>query len=353
MNIKRLGAMTWARSLEFLRDRSALGWNFAFPLLMVAGFAWIFSGPSQPMFKVAVLLPDGHTLSSASHPVAAAPGVQFYDESDEAVARAKVARHRIDLAIDYRQRTPRYFINPGSQKGQVAEAVLKASGNLGAADHPALLPQAERIEEIGEGIRYVDWAAPGVLGMNLMFSCLFGIGYVIVRYRKSGYLKRLNATPLTAAEFIVAQLLSRLVLTFVVTTVVFVGCDFFLHFRMEGSYWLLALVTLVGSYSMIAMGLVISARVTSEELAGGLLNLLSWPMMVLSGVFFSLDGAPAAVVLASKLFPLTHLLDAARAIMLDGAGLASTAVTTPLLVLIGCSVVFTFLGALGFRWTQD
>lgn len=349
MNLKRLGAMTWARSLEFLRDRSALGWNFAFPLLMVAGFAWIFSGPSQPLFKVAVLMPQGTTLASASRPVAAAPGVQFYDESDETIARKKVARHRIDLAIDLRQTPARYFVNPASAKGAAAEALLKGSGNL--ANGTA--PDALRIEESGEGIRYVDWAAPGVLGMNLMFSCLFGIGYVIVRYRKSGYLKRLNATPLTAAEFIVAQLLSRLVLTFTVTTVVFVGCNLFLHFRMEGSYWLLALITAVGSYSMIAMGLVISARVTSEELAGGLLNLLSWPMMVLSGVFFSLDGAPAAVQWAAQLFPLTHLLSAARAVMLDGAGLGSASVATPLLVLVACSVVFTFLGALGFRWTQD
>ncbi|MDO9452011.1 MAG: ABC transporter permease [Stagnimonas sp.] len=349
MNIKRLGAMTWARSLEFLRDRSALGWNFAFPLLMVAGFAWIFSGPAQPIFKVAVLMPQGMTLQTASHPVAAAPGVQFYEESDEATARKKVERHRIDLAVDLTQTSARYFINPASQKGAAVEALLKGTGTLANGTAPA----ATRIEQAGEGIRYVDWAAPGVLGMNLMFSCLFGIGYVIVRYRKSGYLKRLNATPLTAAEFIVAQLLSRLVLTFTVTTVVFVGCNLFLHFRMEGSYWLLALVTAVGSYSMIAMGLVISARVTSEELAGGLLNLLSWPMMVLSGVFFSLDGAPKAVLWASQLFPLTHLLNAARAIMLDGAGLASSAVATPLAVLVACSVVFTVLGAIGFRWTQD
>lgn len=352
MNLKRLGAMTWARSLEFLRDRSALSWNFAVPLLMVAGFAWIFSGPSQPLFKVAVLLPANQSLESPGNPVGLAPGVQFYQEQEEDVARAKVGRHRVDLAIDYRGAVPRYFINPGSQKGTVAEAVLRSSGQLGTGD-PAARPPAERIEEAGEGIRYVDWAAPGVLGMNLMFSCLFGIGYVIVRYRKSGYLKRLKATPLTAAEFIVAQLLSRLALTFIVTTAVFVGCNYFLHFRMEGSYWLLALVTAVGSYSMIAMGLVISARVTSEELAGGLLNLLSGPMMVLSGVFFSLDGAPAAVQWISQLLPLTHLLTAARAIMLDGAGLSSAAVATPLLVLSACSVVFTLLGALGFRWTQD
>ncbi len=349
MNLKRMGAMTWARSLEFLRDRSALGWNFAFPLVAVVSFAWIFSGPPQPLFKVAVLMPQGLTLETASHPVAAAPGVQFYTEVDEATARKKVARHRIDLAIDFTQTPARYFVNPASQKGAAVEALLKGSGNLANGTST----DATRVEEGGEGIRYVDWAAPGVLGVNLMFSCLFGTGYVIVRYRKSGYLKRLNATPLTAGEFIVAQLLSRLVITLTVTAVVFIGSNLFLHYRMEGSYWLLALITAVGAYSMIAMGLVISARVTSEELAGGLLNLLSWPMMVLSGVFFSLDGVPKAVLWAAQLFPLTHLLNAARAVMLDGAGLESAAVLTPLLVLIACSVVFTAVGALVFRWTQD
>ena len=343
MNIKRLAAMTWARSLEFLRDRSALGWNFAFPLLMVAGFAWIFSGPGQPLFKVAVLLPADVPLTAAAHPFLAAPAVQFYAERDEAAAQSKVSRHRIDLALDLRTLPGRYFINPESQKGSALAAMLRGAGGA----------PLQREEATGARIRYVDWAAPGVLGLNLMFSCLFGTGYVIVRYRKSGYLKRLNATPLTATEFIVAQLLSRFLLIFVVTATVFVGCNFFLHFRMEGSYWLLALITAVGSYSMIAMGLMVSARVTSEELAGGLLNVLSWPMMVLSGVFFSLDGAPQPVVWASQLFPLTHVLEAARAVMLDGAGLDSAVVMTPLLVLTACSVVFTVLGSLGFRWTQD
>ncbi len=343
MSPKRLMAMTWARSLEFLRDRAALAWNFAFPLMMVAGFAWIFSGPPQPLFTVAVLLPAGAPLTAVSHPFLAAPAVQFYAETELAEAEARVSRHRNDLALDLRVPPGRYIINPESQKGAVLEAMLSGAGGA----------KLQRTEATGARIRYVDWAAPGVLGVNLMFSCLFGIGYVIVRYRKSGYLKRLNATPLTAAEFIVAQLLSRLVITFVVTAVVFIGCTFFLHFKMEGSYWLLALVTAVGAYSMIAMGLMISARVASEELAGGLLNLLSWPMMVLSGVFFSLDGAPAAVQWLSKLFPLTHLLTAARAIMLDGAGLASATVMTPLLVLLGCSLLFTVLGAIGFRWTQD
>jgi len=341
MNPVHILALTWARSLEFLRDRGTMAWNFALPLLMVAGFAVIFSGPGKPLFTVAVLAPETVPLSADTHPFLGTPSVSFYREASLETAQAKVQRHRIDLAVDLAHM--QYWVNPESHNGAVLEQLLH-----GVAGEPL-----RRQEVQGARIRYVDWAAPGVLGMNLMFSCLFGTGYVIVRYRKSGYLKRLKATPLSAAEFIVAQLLSRLLLVLGVTVLVYFGCDAFLDFRMEGSPWTLLLVTAVGSYSMIALGLLVAARVTSEELAGGLLNLLSWPMMVLSGVFFAIDGSPQAVQWLAQWLPLTPMLDAARAIMLDGAGLADASVLQPLLLLTTLSVVFTVLGALGFKWTQD
>lgn len=340
-SLTRMLAATWARSLEFLRDRSALGWNLAFPLLMVGGFAVIFSGPPQPLYKVAVLAPDTVTLDAALHPFLATPHIQFYRDSGPEALELKVARHRVDLGLDFTRTPARYWVNPESQKGALAERLLRASG--------APMPQAQAVP--GAPIRYVDWVVPGVLGMNLMFSCLWGIGYVIVRYRKSGYLKRLNATPLTALEFICAQLLSRLALVLLVVVIMYAGCNAFLHFRMEGSYLDLFVITVIGGVAMTAMGLVVASRVTSEELAGGLLNVFSWPMMVLSGVFFSLDGAPDIVRVAADLFPLTHLLAAARAVMLDGAGLADLGY--PLLMLGGMAALFLAWGALSFRWTQD
>jgi ABC-2 type transport system permease protein len=336
----RLVAMTWARSLEFLRDRSALGWNIAFPVLMVGGFAMIFSGPGQPLFKVAVHAPAG-ALTAELHPFIQSEHIHFYREEDLEAAIAKVRRHQVDLLMDLGSAPGRYWINEESAKGETVELLLKARGG----------PELRRELTTGAPIRYVDWVVPGLLGMNMMFSCLFGIGYVIVRYRKSGYLKRLNATPLTAFEFLTAQLISRLALTLIITIACFVGTTLFLHFRMDGSYFDLFVVTLVGAFSMIAMGLIVSARVASEEFAGGVLNLLSWPMMVLSGVFFSLDGAPRAVQISADLFPLTHLLTAARAIMLEGATLADVGYNLGALVLM--SVVFLGLGAALFRWTQD
>jgi len=252
-----------------------------------------------------------------------------------------VQSQRIDLLLDLRGTPGRYYLNDQSPKGYLTERLLRGAG--GAA--------LERAEASGTAIRYVDWVVPGVLGMNMMFSCLYGLGYVIVRYRKSGYLKRLNATPLRAFEFILAQLVSRLALVLVVTAVVYAGCNLFLHFRMIGSYLDLLLVTLLGAFSMIALGLVVAARFTSEELAGGLLNLLSWPMMVISGVFFSLEGSPAPIRLLAQLLPLTQMVDAARAVMLDGAGLAQIAGN--LAALAAMSALYLALGAVLFRWRQD
>src|SRR5258708_20030556 len=128
--------------------------------------------------------------------------------------------------------------------------------------------------------------------MNIMFSCLFGVGYVVLRYRKSGFLKRLHATPLTAFEFLTAQVLSRLRLILFVTTVLYVGVGTIIHFHSAGSVALLLLLAVLGALSMIALGLTIAAGVSSEELVGGMLNLLPSPMILMSPIWFSLHAPP-------------------------------------------------------------
>ena len=174
----------------------------------------------------------------------------------------KVDRHQIDLLLDVQNN--RYWVNSTSPKGYLLEQLL--------------LPyKLQRQALSGSEIRYVDWVIPGVLGMNIMFSALFGVGYVIVRYRKNGVLKRLRATPLSAFEFISAQIASRLLMIVAVTVLVYVGTDLVVDFRMVGSYWLLFLILIMGALSMISVGLLVAARITSEEAANGLLNLMSWP----------------------------------------------------------------------------
>ena len=331
--MRRLVSVFHARNLEFLRDRGTLLFTLLLPIMLVIGMGFVFGGPQRPIFKVGVLGPHE---DSRAHPFLAERYVQFVPLPERSEALRKLTHQQLDLLIDYGAGT-RYWVNTDAPKGYVVEKLLLAAE-----------PGAQRQPVSGAALRYMDWLFPGILGMNMMFSCLFGVGYVVLRYRKSGFLKRLNATPLTAFEFLSAQVLSRLALILFVTVVLYAGIGTIIGFHSAGSVPLLLLLALVGALSMIALGLTIAARFSSEELVGGLLNLLTWPMMLLSGIWFSLEGSPRWVQWVAHVFPLTHLLDAARAVMLDGAGLAQIAPN--LLYLAGTTLVFLAFGAWSFRW---
>ncbi len=217
----------------------------------------------------------------------------------------------------------------------------------GAASAQSVGPFTEK-KVSGRPTRYVDWLVPGVIGMNMMFSSLFGVGYVIVRYRKNGVLKRLKATPVHALNFVSAQAASRLVIVLLTSVFVYAGTNLVLHFVMRGSYLNLLLLTTAGILCMISLGLVFASRMRSEELAGGVLNLVTFPMIALSGVFFSLEGSPPVLRKIATVFPLTHFTDAARKIMLDGAGLAQIAPN--LLVLLGLTALFLAVSSILFKW---
>ena len=331
--IRRLLSVLHARNLEFLRDRSTLLFTLLLPVMLVIGLSFVFGGPERPLFKVGVL---SARLDREAHPFLHERYVDFIALPQEAVALRKLTHQQVDLLVDLHAPV-RYWVNTDSPKGYIVEKLLLAD-----------VPGAARQPVQGAALRYIDWLFPGILGMNMMFSCLFGVGYVVLRYRKSGFLKRLHATPLSAFEFLSAQVLSRLTLILVVTAILYGGIAAIIGFHNAGNVLLLVLLAVLGALSMIALGLTIAARFSSEELVGGLLNLLTWPMMVLSGIWFSLEGAPRWVQWAAHVFPLTHVLDGARAVMLDGAGLAQIAPN--LLYLAVTALAFLAFGAWSFRW---
>jgi ABC-2 type transport system permease protein len=337
--LKRIYAIFRARNLEFVRDRSSMSWNLILPVALMFGLSFIFGGEGRTQYTVGVLQ-SAEELDTEQHPFLETRFVRFVVVHDQEDAIRKISRHQLDLLVQFG--TPgRYWVNPGSPKGYFVEFALLQS------DNPAKSGM-EKSRITGDAVRYVDWILPGILGMNMMFSCLFGVGYVVVRYRKNGFLKRLRATPLRSIEFVIAQVASRLVLIMLITTFVYAGTKYLLHTRMDGSYLTLFLVALVGAIALLSMGLLVAARVTSEELAGGLLNLVSWPMMMLSGVWFSLEGADQWVRQVANIFPLTHVLNSARAVMLDGATLVDVA---PALISLSLmSAVFLGAGAVMFRW---
>ncbi|HVC30746.1 MAG TPA: ABC transporter permease [Steroidobacteraceae bacterium] len=336
--MKRLLAVWHARNLEFLRDRPTLLFTLLLPVGVVIGMGIIFGGPPRPLFTVGVL---GARIDSRADPFLRERYTRFVPIRDEAEGLREVKHQQIDLLVDpHDAGAVRYWVNTDSPKGYIIEKLLLAAD-----------PGARRQPVTGQAIPYVDWLFPGILAMNMMFSCLFGVGYVVLRYRKSGFLKRLHATPLTAFEFLSAQVLSRLSLIVFVTVVLYAGIGAIIHFHSAGSIALLLLLAVIGSLSMISLGLTIAARFSSEELVGGLLNLLTWPMMLLSGVWFSIAGSPRWVQWVADIFPLTQVIQAARAVMLDGAGLQRIAPN--LVYLAVTTLVFLAFGAWSFRWRVD
>jgi ABC-2 type transport system permease protein len=346
--VKRFWAVFVARNLEFFRDRSTFIFNLVLPIAMVFGFAFAFPGDGGTSFKVGTVGQAPAIGGVADAPFLHYKYIQLVPYQSLELPLDRLAHHQIDMVIDYSARA--YYINDASSNGYVLEKMLAsapvAAGAAGATAGAA--PAFSKKIVSGAPIRYVDWLIPGIIGINILFSSLSGVGFVIVRYRRNGVLKRFKATPLKPIEFIGAQVLSRFFIVAVMSLVIFAGTDLFLHFRMAGSWALLVLVNALAILCMIALGLLFASRIKSEEASGGLMNLITWPMMVLSGVFFSLEGTPAAMQAASRAFPITYYIEASRAIMLDGAGIAQ--VSGDLGALAAMTAVFLVAAAALFRW---
>ena len=320
-----------ARNKEFYRDKGSLSWAFLFPILIIIGCAIAFSGDDEKLLTI------GHYPASATLvdlPALTGGYSKPVGYNDMTKAKQRLANHQLHAVVDVEKHE--IWLNPLSSQSQLVQQLL--AGN-----------RQYTVQEVsGEAIRYVDWVVPGVLSMNIMFGALFGVGYVMVRYRKNGVLKRLQATPVSAFNFLAAQVASRLFIVVTANAAIFIGSWLLLGLKMEGSFFTLLLVAVCGATAMIAMGLLIASRTASEEFAGGILNAATWPMTFLSGIWFSLDETPQAMQVFANFLPLTHLVTAARSIMLDGAGLVD--VLPHVAVLLGIALACLLLAARLFRW---
>lgn len=348
MNLKRIWVMFRARNMEFFRDRAAFGWNFLFPFLIVGGFAVIFGGDTRSEYKVGVF--PYSTVQVNLEEIAVPDAfketryLDFIGFPSREAGLTKLRDHKIDFLIQVGSSENAYWVSEGP-KGYVVEQLFNA----------ALVPEAYRGlglrgEIEGRPVKYIDWLFPGILAMNMMFSALWGVGFVIVRYRKNGVLKRLKATPLTAVEYLTAQMFSRIFVLMFTLAVMWFGCELFFGFEVRGSRVWIFLAYFLGGLCLTALGMIVAARGISEEFASGVINFIGLPMMFLSEVWFSLEGAPRWVHRIAEVFPLTHVLRAVRRVMNEGAGLAG--ITPELTILSALTLGFLMIGAFLFSWNE-
>lgn len=342
---RSLVQLTLIRYREFLREPEAVFWVFVFPILLAAGLGLAFRNRPQEVLKVGVI---------ANAPGAAGVRTALARESallpelmDDSAATRRLGIGDVALVVvpaGDGQATYRFDdTRPESRTARllVDGALQRAAGR---ADPVAVHDSA--VHE--RGARYIDFVIPGLLGMNLMGSGIWGLGFAIVDARKRKLLKRLIATPMSRAAYLLSFILSRLT-TLIIEVFALLGFGIIVFgVPMRGSYVQLFAICLLASLSFSAIGLLISSRVRTMEGASGLMNLVMLPMWVFSGVFFAWTRYPAAFQPFIRALPLTAAIDAIRGTMLQGVPLATVA---PQMAILAGWLVICFLTALKlFQW---
>jgi ABC-type multidrug transport system permease subunit len=339
-----LTELTITRFRLFLREPSALFWTFGFPIVLAVALGIAFRNRPPEPAHVAVQEGPGaeQTLARLS-----SPEVKATLETPEQ-ASAELRTGKVTLVVvpgaPGEPRTYRFDeTRPEARLARllVDDRLQRAEGRVDPS------PVAE--QHVTEpGARYIDFLIPGLVGLTLMSSSMWGIGYVIVELRTKKLVKRMLATPMRKGDFLLSFVVMRaLFVLFEVPLLVAFGWIAF-NVRVTGSAALVLLVSMVGALSFAGLGLLVASRAQNVQTVGGLMNLVMMPMFVGSGVFFSANNFPDAVQPVLRLLPLTALNDALRAVVNEGAGVGGVAPQMLVLVVWG---VVSFAAALKlFRW---
>lgn len=330
------------RVRTFLREPEALFWTFVFPILMAIGLGIAFGGEGDapvPVVVVAGSAGDRHAAALAASsdleitrlPAAEAADMLRRAEADLLIGGGDSVVLRFDPSRA-ESRTARLLVNEALQSG------------AGATRPVAVAVDPER----QPGSRYIDWVIPGLIGLNLMSTGLWGIGFGIVNMRQKKQLKRLVATPMRRGDFLASQMLARLAFLVLEVPPLVLFAWLVFRVRVEGSWLDLGLIVLLGTLAFSALGLLASSRARTVEGVSGIMNVIMLPMFILSGVFFSARRFPDLIQPFIQILPLTALNDAMRAVYNEGRSLPE--VSGELLILLIWTGASAVLALRLFRW---
>jgi ABC-type multidrug transport system permease subunit len=332
--------LTLVRFREFIREPEALFWVFIFPILLAAGLGIAFRNRPAEVLQIAAVSPQ----------LAAPLGTEKLldvQELSPADAAAALRNGKVALVVEPGPGgAVTYRFDDTNPEGRTARMLADRALQRAAGRQDPLASSDRLMREPGS--RYIDFLIPGLIGMNLMGSAMWGIGFTIVDARRKKLIKRLVATPMPRHYYLLSFVLSRLLLLVVEVGAVLGFGVLVFHVPVHGSLGGLAVLCLLSSMAFCAFGLLIASRVQTIEAASGLMNAVMLPMWICSGVFFSAQRFPHAVQPLIKALPLTAVIDALRANMLQGVTLAQ--LTPQASILCGWLVVCFALALKLFRW---
>lgn len=337
------------------RNRMALFWNLAFPLLFIFLFGFLFN---QDSFSVSVGVAGSDVTPITSQVTEAMTGADGLDvttgpiddelealeDGNRAVVVVFSQSENGDVVADL------YWDEADPQLGTVARGVVRqflndANMRIGGLE-PAIVVQERAVES--RDLDYMDFLVPGVLGMSIMNSGMIGLASGFVTYREKGILRRIRATPFPLSSFIAARIVSQLVTSVLQAFILITAGVLLFDLDIVGNLFNVFVVIVIGSLAFLSLGFVIAAFARNQESADALANGLSLPMLFLSGVFFPVDSAPSWLRPIMRIIPLRYLVDALRDLMVRGAALSDQALNVA--VLLATCVVGFLLAVRTFRW---
>ncbi|MGE5813109.1 MAG: ABC transporter permease, partial [Acidobacteriota bacterium] len=307
--------LTRARILELTREPEAVFWVFVFPILIAGVLGLAFRSGRPAPIPVAVV--QGSNLAARQSALSKSPDIALHVMS-EGEARLALRRGHVILVVSD-DTPPTYSYDPTQPDSRAARMAVDAALQRAAGRVDAF--NARPHEMIEPGTRYVDFLVPGLLGMNLMGTGMWGIGFSLVVARNGHLLKRLVAAPVRRSQLLGAQILSRLIFLVPEAGALLLFAYFALGVPLRGSVTLLVGVSVLGALAFSGLGLLTAARPRTIEAVSGIMNFVMVPMWIFSGIFFSTERFPAAMQPFVQALPLTALNDALRGVMLEGSGL--------------------------------
>ena len=372
----QLWQLILANARELLREPAVLFWGIGFPILMSIGLGAAFTKKKDVTVTIAVI-GHNHLLHSQQDSVSVirtfllknkavliigkdgtisrelnvpdeklGGTTYIFRELNWNTAMTMLKRGNLNLVIDENQGHLRYNFDPMNPDAQLI--YLKFSKLMNDPDL-IIRPSETEIQPLTvTGTRYIDFLIPGLGCMGVMMSCMWGVSYDIIEKRSKKLLRRMVATPMKRSNFLVALITVRISMNFVESGLLVLFAWLVFHITIQGSIPALLLFFISGNAAFAGIAVFLSCNTSKTEIGNGLINLVSMPMMVLSGIFFSYHNFPAWSIPAIQKFPLTMMADGVRSIFIEGAGFAEIIVPSVIMLTIG--VIFFTAGLKIFKW---
>ena len=375
LKYEQLWQLIQALFKEIIREPGVLFWGILFPILMSLGLGLAFTKKVDVERKIGVVLKSGPDISDPSTLTLVSflknnceknnttdndayqwklnikndklgNSVFYFYDMDWAQAMVLLKRGTINVVLLETVGGPEYHFDPMNSDAQLT--YIKLNSIIGKGK-PVPSETAVNVRPLTmKGTRYIDFLVPGLITMGVMMSCMWGISYGLIEKRSKKLLRRLVATPMKKSHFLFAQITVRILMNFVESLVLLIFAVIAFKMTIQGDISALLLMFLAGNFAFAGIAIFVSSHTSNTEVGNGLINAIVFPMMVLSGIFFSYHNFPDWSIKVIQALPLTMLTDGIRGIFNEGAGFREVAL--PIVILTGVGAIFFASGLKIFKW---